>query len=91
MKNSEYIIASAAKKNVLRWAVGTPESPRSSTWRFWANKKGDFYLSMQSAVGIVKASFHTDGNCHIGHTSEYWKKQMLENAGRHWNKWRTSS
>ena len=91
MRNQEYVATIAAKGNALRWAVGHPDNLRSATWRFWGNKKGDFYLSMQSTGGIVKASFHADGNCHIGHTSEHWKSKMLENAGRHWNKWNISN
>lgn len=87
----KYIIATEARKRVLRWAVGSSKEPRSAAWRFWCNKKGDYYLSMQSAGGIVKASFHSDGNCQIGHTSEHWKQKMLENAGRHWNKWKLSN
>lgn len=90
-QRDQYIIATEAKKGVLRWAIGSPEEPRSATWRFWCNKKGDFYLSMQSAGGMLKASFHSDGNCHIGHTSDHWKKKMLENAGRHWNKWKLTT
>ncbi len=87
-QNKPYIAAPEAKKGVLRWAVGSPNELRSATWRFWCQKNGDFYLSMPAAGGIVKASFHSDGNCQIGHTSEYWKQRMMENAGRHWNKWK---
>jgi hypothetical protein len=59
------------RRGGLRWAVGSHESPRSSTWRFWGNKKGDFYLSTRSMGGVFKTSFHRDGNCLAGFTREY--------------------
>jgi hypothetical protein len=86
--NDGYPLRTKAKKRVLKWAVGSSDRQRSAIWRFWGNKKGDYYVSMQGAGGVVKASYHSDGNCQIGHTSEYWKQTMQENAGRHWNKWR---
>jgi hypothetical protein len=60
-----------AKRGGIRWIIGTPDGARSSTWRLWANKKGDVYVSRRGAGEIYKVSFHRDGNCHIGFASDY--------------------
>ncbi|SRR6266516_3172240 len=79
-----------AKRGGLRWAVGAADGKRSSTWRLWGNKKGDAYVSARSLGGVIKASFHRDGRCHIGFTSEYVetaKKRFSHFRGRLWDKW----
>jgi hypothetical protein len=79
-----------AKRGGLRWAVGSSDARRSSTWRLWGNKKGDIYVSARSLGGVLKASFHRDGRCHIGFTSEYVetaKKRFSHFRGRLWDKW----
>src|SRR5688500_16694613 len=63
------------RRGGLRWAVGSSGNVRSSTWRFWGNKKGDFYLSARSIGGLFKTSFHRDGNCFAGFTREYLASQ----------------
>jgi len=79
-----------AKRGALRWAVGLQDSLRSSTWRLWGNKKGDIYISTRSLGGILKASFHRDGNCHVGFTSQYVetaRKRFSNVQSRHWDRW----
>src|SRR5262245_57444236 len=74
----------------IRWAIGSSDSPRSRTWVLWENKKGEIYLATRSLGGTIKASFHRDGNCHVGFTSEY-KATASRRFGvskRHWEKWR---
>lgn len=73
----------------IRWAVGAPDGPRSSTWRLWGNKKGDVYLSVRNLGGIVKASFHRDRRCQVGFTAEYAEtaKQRFGTTKRHWERW----
>lgn len=76
--------------NAIRWVIGTPGGPRSSTWRLWGNKKGDFYLSTRSLGGTVKASFHRDSRCSIGFTDRYHAKAQArfpQVRSRHWRKW----
>lgn len=84
--------AEKAKRGGIRWAVGTQDGPRSSTWRLWGdNKKGDVYISRRGFGGIDKVSFHRDGNCQIGFTSEYEetaKKLFPHFPSRHWNRWK---
>src|SRR5262245_31477213 len=55
----------------IRWAIGSSDGPRSTTWVLWENKKGDIYVATRSLGGTIKASFHRDGKCHFGFTSEY--------------------
>jgi hypothetical protein len=58
----------------IRFAVGSAGARRSSTWRVWGNKKGDFYFSTRTLGGIIKTSLHRDGRCHYGFTSDYVAK-----------------
>lgn len=78
-----------ASGKALRWAVGSPIGMRSGTWRLWGNKKGDAYLSMRTTGGLFKASFHRDGNCQMGFTSEYadTARARFGNGERHWMRW----
>ena len=69
-----------SKRDGLRWAVGTPEGPRSSTWRAWGDKKGDVYLSVRSLGAALKISLHRDRQCQLGLTREFAEKQGI--AGR---------
>jgi hypothetical protein len=69
----------------IRWAVGDANARRSSTYRFWGNKKGDFYLSVRSLGGFLKTSLHRDGRCHTGLTSEYAAQRGV--AVRHLDRW----
>jgi hypothetical protein len=76
--------------NAIRWAIGSPDGPRSSTWRLWGNKKGDFYLSVRALGHIVKSSFHPDGWCSIGFDRQYLPKMRArfpQAHSRHWRRW----
>lgn len=82
-----------AKRGGIRWAVGSPEGLRSSTWRLWGTKKGDVYVSTQNLGGVYKFSFHPDGNCHLGFTSEYKdtaRVRFPHFTNRLWEKWKLS-
>jgi hypothetical protein len=78
-----------AMRGGLRWAVGTPDGPRSSIWRLWGNKKGDVYFSVRSLGGILKASFHRDRRCQVGFTSNYTETAIQRFGARshHWERW----
>jgi hypothetical protein len=75
--------------SVLRWAIGSSDGPRSSAWRLWGNKKGDIYIANRSLGDMIKASFHRDGKCQVGFTSEYapTAAQRFGCILRHWEKW----
>jgi hypothetical protein len=77
------------KQSILRWAIGSSDGARSSVWRLWGTHMGDIYAAVRSLSGIIKASFHRDGRCQLGFTSEYaptaaarFGKQV-----RHWETW----
>jgi hypothetical protein len=77
-------------QSILRWAIGSPHDPRSSIWRLWGNPKGDVYAAVRSLGGMIKASFHRDGKCQVGFTSEY-AVTALSRFGRrrrHWETWK---
>ena len=74
----------------VRWAIGSSDSPRSSAWRMWGNKKGDVYLSVRSLGGILKTSFHRDRKCHTGFTSSYAdtaRENFEDVVSRHVDEW----
>jgi hypothetical protein len=73
----------------IRWAIGSSDGPRSSTWVLWENKKGDIYVAVRSLGGIIKASFHRDGKCQVGFTSDYsaTASRRFGVANRLWEKW----
>ena len=79
-----------AARNVFRWAIGSPDGPRSSAWRLWGNKKGDIYVAVRCLGGIVKASFHRDGKCQVGFTDNYagTASRRFAVKSRHWETWR---
>ncbi|WP_155826646.1 hypothetical protein [Jongsikchunia kroppenstedtii] len=46
----------------VRFAVGSPDGPRSSTWRVWTSKtKNDWYAAVRVLAGRQKWSFHRSG------------------------------
>jgi hypothetical protein len=72
-----------------RLAIGESASRRSGVWRFWSNPKGDIYVANRCLGGVYKASFHKDGKCQFGFTSEY-ADNAAERFGRrerHLEKW----
>jgi len=77
-------------RNVIRWAIGSSDGLRSSTWRLWGNNKGDIYVAPRSLCGVTKASFHRDGRCQVGFTENYatTASRRFGVQSRHWQKWR---
>ena len=45
----------AEEVKALRFAVGSRHGPRSSTWRVWEDKKGDFYIAPGSELRAYRA------------------------------------
>ena len=69
--------------NSIRFAVGSADARRSSTWSVGGNKKGDFYFSTRTLGGILKTSLHLDGRCHYAFTAEdLGKPQSLASKNR---------
>jgi hypothetical protein len=69
----------------VRWVVGDRDGRRSSTFRFWSNPKGDFYLAGRSIGHLLKASLHRDGRCHVGYTKEH--ADSIGVSDRHLHRW----
>jgi hypothetical protein len=87
--DQEFKVEDLPKRAGIRWAAGSPQEPRSATWRLWGDKKGDVYLAMRSQGGRIKASFHRDRRCSVGFTSEY-QDEARERFGiqsRHMARW----
>jgi hypothetical protein len=77
-------------KDAIRWAVGNAGGIRSSTWRLWANKKGDVYLAQRSLGSQFKMSIHQSRYCSVGFTNEYEEEARARFGGesRHWEQWK---
>lgn len=87
--NHSFEMKDLASHEAIRFAVGSINERRSSTWRLWGNKKGDTYLSMRSLGGQLKASIHKDRKCQVGFTKVY-ESVAMERFGatnRHWERW----
>jgi hypothetical protein len=61
-----------APDQVMRFAVGSVDGPRSPTWRLWVPaNKSDIYISRRSLAGEFKASLHESGKWRMGFTAEH--------------------
>src|SRR5215216_1702251 len=59
---------------ITRFAVGTPDGPRSATWRLWRHtnpRKADVFLAPRSLASMLKVSFHESGEVRDAFTREY--------------------
>jgi hypothetical protein len=50
-----------SRRKVIRFAVGSPDGPRSSIWRVWTERDGSVYLAVRKLAGRFKASLHPRG------------------------------
>jgi len=53
------------RHGALRFAVGTPDGPRSSTWRIWVGRDGSVFVSTRTPGGHVQVSLHASGRWRI--------------------------
>jgi len=51
--------------SALRFAVGTPDGPRSSTWRVWVGDDGSAFVSTRTLGGNLRVSLHASGRWRI--------------------------
>lgn len=62
----------ADRGQVIRFAVGSREGPRSRTWRLWVpSGKSDLYVSSRRLAQSVKVSLHEPGPARFALTSEF--------------------
>ncbi|MGH3072118.1 MAG: hypothetical protein ACRDNB_07595 [Gaiellaceae bacterium] len=63
---------SRTRKQILRFAVGTADGPRSPTWRLWVPRgKSDVYISSRRVANSVKVSLHEPGPSRFALTREH--------------------
>ncbi|MBX9809935.1 hypothetical protein K2X92_06095 [Candidatus Gracilibacteria bacterium] len=76
---------SSKNKNVIKFAVGTPNDPQSSIWRLWVNKD-DIYLGEKNTLPAMKVSLHASDNWRIAFVKEL--KREDETTDRAILKWK---
>jgi hypothetical protein len=75
-----------ANKSV-RFGVGSPQGPRSSEWLVvWKTKTSDVYLAARTHGGLMRASFHASGQCHV-HTPTGGKWLGRGEPPKHLDRW----
>src|SRR3954447_2352635 len=87
------------KQQVLRFAVGTGDGPRSRTWRLWAPRgKSDVYVSSRRIANSFKVSLHEPGPSRFALTSEFVREHDFvapegrdHRLAKEWNRPRPSS
>ncbi len=58
----------------IRWAVGTPDGPRSQSWSlFGSTNDDDVYLGPRSQTHAIKLSLHRSGRWRMAWTEKYAK------------------
>ena len=66
------------RAEVVRFAVGAPDEPRSLVWRVWMTKgKSDLYISGRLQGGDWKVSLHESGDWRFGLTCEFAKARGM--------------
>lgn len=60
---------------VLRFAVGSPDGPRSPSWRLWVPRgKSDVYVSGRTLGSAVKVSLHEPGPARCAMTKDWVRR-----------------
>ena len=68
-----------AQRQIVRFAVGSADGPRSRTWRLWVPKrKSDVYVSSRRIANSVKVSLHEPGPARFALTSEFVRDSAFE-------------
>jgi hypothetical protein len=56
----------------IRWAVGSPDGPRSQSWLLKGSRSDDdVYLGPRWDIGVIKLSLHRSGRWRMAWTDEY--------------------
>ena len=73
----------------IRWAVGTPDGPRSQSWSlFGSTNHDDVYLGPRCQTGAIKLSLHRSGRWRMAWTEKYAKSVgMQDNVDRVLTRW----
>lgn len=63
--------------DVIRFAVGASDGPRSATWRVWKHRTtDDLYVAPRRIAGHFKASLHKDGTWLFGFSEQHAASPM---------------
>jgi hypothetical protein len=73
----------------IRWAVGTPDGPRSQSWSlFGSTNHDDVYLGPRSQTHAIKLSLHRSGRWRMAWTKKYAKSVgMPDDMDRMLTRW----
>lgn len=73
----------------IRWAVGTPDGPRSQSWSlFGSTHHDDVYLGPRYQTGAIKLSLHCSGRWRMAWTEKYAKSVgMHDDVDRVLTRW----
>jgi len=77
-------------KGPVRFAVGTPASLSSNSWRVWTQGQ-ETYVVCRDAYREIKASLHASGTWKVGFTEQAVAASptlLPEGRDRAWKKWR---
>jgi hypothetical protein len=71
------------RSEVVRFAVGGPDEPRSLVWRIWTGKgTSDLYISGRLQGGDWKVSLHESGDWRFALSREYAEARGMEDRLR---------
>ena len=77
-----------AKAPSFRFAVGSPDGPRSSTWVVFTGKKtSDWYAATRVIAGVEKFSFHESGSWQHSIVSQQAHNYVADGQSRHMDIW----
>jgi hypothetical protein len=70
---------SKSSAEVVRFAVGGPDEPRSCVWRVWMGRgTSDLYISARVQGGVWKVSLHESGDWRFAFTREYAEARRMD-------------
>jgi hypothetical protein len=76
------VLKGSLREEVVRFAVGAADGPRSTVWRIWTDKgNSDVYIAARVLGGVVKVSLHQSGVWRIAFTEEYWEGSTAPEVG----------
>lgn len=71
----------------IRWAVGSPDGPRSQVWNIKGHKsKRDVFIGVRDEMGTVKLSLH-ETKWRLAYTAEYHREFMPPERNRLIKSW----